>query len=124
MFVKGEDILHDRLLEFPVDMVVLSVGLMPTDDTARLAELVGIERDEDGWFREMDYNLDPMGTERGGVFVAGVCQGPKDIPDAVAQASAVGARVLKAIVSGQGAGSRATLTLEEIETRARALAGA
>ena len=86
--------------------------------------MIGIVRDEDGWFTEMDYNIEPTSTERGGIFVAGVCQGPRDIPDTVAQASAVAARVLKSIVSGRGAGSRASLTLEEIESGARAVAGA
>ena len=90
----------------------------------RLAAILGIGRDDDGWFCETDYNIDPTGTERGGIHVAGVCQGPKDIPDAVAQASAVAARVLKGIVSGRGPGSRGSLSVEEIESRARALAGA
>lgn len=124
MTIKGEDILKDRLVEFPVDMVLLSVGLEPACASDRLAGILGIDRDEDGWFRETDYNIDPTGTERGGIHVAGVCQGPKDIPDAVAQASAVAARVLKSVVSGRGQGSRASLTVEEIESRARALAGA
>ena len=124
MTIKGEDILKDRLVEFPVDMVLLSVGLEPAKESDRLAEILGIGRDDDGWFCETDYNIDPTGTERGGIHVAGVCQGPKDIPDAVAQASAVAARVLKGIVSGRGPGSRGSLSVEEIESRARALAGA
>ena len=122
MVVKGEDILSDRLMEFPVDMVILSVGLEAAPGAAELAALVGIPRDADGWFSEMDYNIDPTSTERGGIHLAGVCQGPKDIPDTVAQASATAARVLKGILSGKGQGSRASLTLEEIESRARALA--
>ncbi len=122
MVVKGEDILSDRLMEFPVDMVILSVGLEAAPGAADLAALVGIPRDADGWFSEMDYNIDPTSTERGGIHLAGVCQGPKDIPDTVAQASATAARVLKGILSGKGQGSRASLTLEEIESRARALA--
>ena len=73
----------------------------------------------DGWFHELDYNTDPTGTERGGVYVAGVCQGPKDIPDTVAQASAVAARVLRSIVSDRGRESRASVPLAEVEARAR-----
>jgi len=123
MYIKGEDILSDRMLEFPVDMVLLAVGLQPATGTEELGRLLGIGRDEDGWFRELDYNIDPTGTERGGIYVAGVCQGPKDIPDTVAQASAVAARVLRSIVSGRGRGSRAGVPLAEIEARARTLAG-
>jgi heterodisulfide reductase subunit A len=103
-------------------MIILSVGLEPAAGADDLAKRVGIARDEDGWFTEMDYNIEPTSTERGGIFVAGVCQGPKDIPDTVAQASAVAARILKSIVSGVGQGSRAGLSLEEIEARARSLA--
>lgn len=124
MMIKGEDILSEKLIEFPVDMVILSVGLEAVPEAGRLSEMLGIPRDEDGWFRELDYNTDPTGTERGGIYVAGVCQGPKDIPDTVAQASAVAARVLKSIVSGHGEGSVRSVSLHDIETRARARASA
>jgi heterodisulfide reductase subunit A len=122
LMLKGEDIIDEKVLNFPVDMVILSVGLEPTPDAQRIAEMVGIRRDDDGWFSELDYNSDPTSTERGGIFVAGVCQGPKDIPDTVAQASGVAACVLKSIISGRGEGSRGLMTLEEIESRAQSLA--
>ena len=115
MSVKGEDILGEKVLDFPVDMVILSVGLEPVADSEALAGMLGIARDADGWYSERDYNADPTGTERGGIFVAGVCQGPKDIPDTVAQASEVAARVLKSIISGHIQGSRSDLTLPDIE---------
>jgi len=121
MLIKGEDILSERVVELPVDLVLLAVGLVPAAGNAHLAEMLGIERDEDGWFSELDYNSDPTDTERGGVYVAGACQAPKDIPDTVAQASAVAAGVLKAIVGGKGVDSHATLSLEQIEARARNL---
>ncbi|HYQ82012.1 MAG TPA: CoB--CoM heterodisulfide reductase iron-sulfur subunit A family protein [Anaeromyxobacteraceae bacterium] len=122
LFIRGEDIVAEQVVETPVDMVLLAVGLQPPADTGRLAEILGIDRSEDGWFNELDYNAEPNSTERGGVFVAGVCQGPKDIPDTVAQASAVAARVLRTIVSGSHQEGRRHLTLEEIEKTARALA--
>lgn len=122
MVIRGEDILGDHMLEFPVDMVLLAVGLQPAGGTPELAQALGIGRDEDGWFRELDYNIDPTGTERGGVHLAGVCQGPKDIPDTVAQASAVAAHVLRSIVSGRGRDSRDSLSLADIEEQARELA--
>ena len=122
MVVRGEDIISDKMVERPVDMVLLAVGLVPAARSDQLAAMLGIPRDEAGWFAEADYNADPTGTERGGVYVAGVCQGPKDIPDTVAQASAVAARVLKSIVSGKGVDSLENLTLDDIETRAKSLA--
>ena len=122
MMVKGEDIINDTLIELPVDMVLLAVGLQPTGDTERLASMLGIERVQDGWFSEMEYNVEPTSTERGGIFVAGMCQGPKDIPDTVAQAAAVAAKALKSIVSGSIQGSRHRLTLLDIEQKAMSLA--
>ena len=122
MIVKGEDIIADTVMEIPVDMVLLAVGLQPNADATHLASMLGIERVQDGWYQEMEYNVEPTSTERGGIFVAGVCQGPKDIPDTVAQAAAVAAKVLKSIVSGKALGSRERLTLIDIEQRAMALA--
>jgi len=121
MVVKGEDLVSDRLVEFPVDMVLLAVGLVPPAGSEAVASMLRIARDGDGWFSELDYNGDPVDTERGGVYVAGACQAPKDIPDTVAQASAAAAGVLKTIQSGKGFESRYTLTLSEIEARAQTL---
>ncbi|HPW56761.1 MAG: CoB--CoM heterodisulfide reductase iron-sulfur subunit A family protein [Thermoanaerobaculaceae bacterium] len=122
LVVKGEDIVQDRLVQYPVDLVILAVGLVPSAGTAELATLLGVPRDQDGWFSELNYNSEPTYTERGGVFVAGVCQGPKDIPDTVAQASAVAAGVLRSISSGRGVSDLSSLALSEIEARAMQMA--
>jgi len=121
LVVRGEDIVQDKTVEFPVDLVILAVGLIPATGTAELCTLLGLERDTDGWFSELDYNGNPTDTERGGIFVAGMCQGPKDIPDTVAQASAVAAGVLRSITSGKGIGHRSSLMLSEIEARAKSI---
>jgi heterodisulfide reductase subunit A len=117
--VRGEDIMHGRVVDFPVDLVILAVGVVPSPSTRKLAAMLGVPRDEDGWFSELNYNGAPTLTERGDVFVAGMCQGPKDIPDTVAQASAVAAGVLRSLSSGHGVANLDTLTLSEIESRAR-----
>jgi heterodisulfide reductase subunit A len=121
MVVKGEDIFNDRLVEFKVDMVVLAVGLVPSEGTEELSRMLGISRDTDGWFSELDYNGSPTDTDRGGIFVAGMCQAPKDIPDTVAQASAVAAGVLKSLSSGKGIGHMSNITLNEIEEKAKTI---
>jgi heterodisulfide reductase subunit A2 len=118
MVVKGEDMLNDRLVELPADLVVLAVGLVPSPGTQELAQMLGLPRDEDGWFSELNYNGSPTMTERGGIFVAGMCQAPKDIPDTVAQASAVAAGVLRSIASGHIADHLSSVALSEIEARA------
>jgi len=121
LVVKGEDIVQDKVIEFPVDMVILAVGLIPAQGTDELCKLLQLTRDHDGWFSELDYNGNPTDTERGGIFVAGMCQGPKDIPDTVAQASAVAAGVLRNITSGRGIGHLSSLMLSEIEARAKSI---
>lgn len=121
MKVRGEDIIHDHLVEFDVDMVVLAVGLVPSASTQKLSEMLGVDRDVDGWFSELDYNGNPTDTTKGGIFVAGMCQAPKDIPDTVAQASAVAAGVLKSISSGHGIGNLSSLSLSDIEAKAKSI---
>ena len=121
MRLRGEDILGGKVLDFPVDLVVLSVGLCPSPGSEELAELLGIAVDENGWYVENDYNSDPTGTERGGIYIAGVCQGPKDIPDTVAQASEVAARVIKSILSGHIKDSRNALSLADIQAGIRSM---
>ena len=120
MVIRGEDILKEKLVEFPVDMILLAVGMIAAHGTDELAQMLSLPTD-DGWFTELDYNADPTDTERGGISVAGVCQAPKDIPDTVAQASAVAAGVLKSIATGRGLDSRADLSLADIEARAASL---
>jgi len=120
MMLRGEDMVSERLVEFPIDMVLLAVGLVPAHGTDELARMLSLPTDE-GWFSELDYNADPTDTERGGISVAGACQSPKDIPDTVAQASAVAAGVLKSIATGRGLDSRAELSLADIEARAASL---
>jgi len=119
MVVRGEDIFNDKLVEFRVDMVVLAVGLIPSGSAEELSRMLGVQRDSDGWFSELDYNGSPTDTDKGGIYVAGMCQAPKDIPDTVAQASAVAAGVLGSISSGKGIGHLSSLSLSEIEARAK-----
>ena len=121
MVVLGEDIFNDRLVQFKVDMVVLAVGLVPSPGTEELSRILGVRRDDDGWFSELDYNGNPTDTDRGGIYVAGMCQAPKDIPDTVAQASAVAAGVLRSLTSGQGVGNMSSLSLSDIEAKAKTI---
>jgi heterodisulfide reductase subunit A len=119
MVVRGEDIIQDKVVEFPVDMIILAVGLVPSKGTEEITIMLELTRDPDGWFSELDYNGSPTDTERGGIYVAGMCQGPKDIPDTVAQASAVAAGVLRTITSGKGIGHHSSLMLSVIEAQAK-----
>ncbi len=117
LVVRSEDILSGKLMEQETDMVVLSVGLEPDEDSKKLATMLGLKISESGWFSEFDYKGDPIATSRGGVFIAGVCQGPKDIPDTVAQASAVAARVIQSIMRGKVKDDIRHLPLEKLESQ-------
>ena len=94
LVVRAEDTLLGRPLEVEADLVVLAVGLVPREDAEGLAQLLGVHCSEDGFFQEAHAKLQPTDTEVEGVFLAGCCQGPKDIPDAVAQAKAAAASAI------------------------------
>jgi len=96
-----EDTLIGRQRRIPVDMVILSCALEPRAEAEELAKLFKISRRADGFFMEKHPKLDPVATMTDGIFVAGCCQSPKDIPDTVAQASAAAARVLAMISKGK-----------------------
>ena len=100
LVVLVEDTLVRRKRRVAVDMVVLSTALEPRVDAGEVARMFSISRSSDGFFLEKHPKLDPVATTTDGVFVAGCCQGPKDIPDTVAQASAAAARVLSMISRG------------------------
>ncbi len=113
LVVLVEDTLVRRKRRIPVDMVVLSTALESRADAGEVARLFSISRSKDGFFLEKHPKLDPVATTTDGVFVAGCCQGPKDIPDTVAQASAAAARVLSMISKGSVEVESATAVVDE-----------
>jgi len=113
LVVICEDTLVRRKLRLPVDMVVLSSALEPRTDAEEVARTFSLSRKADGFFLEKHPKLDPVATTTDGVFVAGCCQGPKDIPDTVAQASAAAARVLAMISKGNVEIESATAVVDE-----------
>jgi heterodisulfide reductase subunit A len=101
LIVSAEDTLLGAMIRVPVDMVILSTGIQARSDAEEVARLFSITRSADGFFLERHPKLDPVATTTNGVFVVGCCQGPKDIPDTVAQASAAAARALAMISKGK-----------------------
>ncbi len=97
IIVQVDDSLAGCQRRIPLDMVILSAGLEPRHDAKEVAIKFGISCSADRWFMEKHPKLDPVATMTDGVFVAGVCVGPKDIPASVAQGSAAAARVLSII---------------------------
>jgi heterodisulfide reductase subunit A len=101
LIVCVEDTLVGTLLRIPVDMVVLCAGLEPQADAEKVARLFSLGRRADGFFLERHVKLDPVKTMTDGVFIAGCCEAPKDIPDTVAQAKAAAAEVLNLLARGK-----------------------
>ena len=100
LIVQGEDTLIGRVLKTPVDMVVLAVGLEAHPDAGEVRRMFNISCSNEGFFLERHPKLAPVNTFTDGIFLAGCCQGPKDIPDTVAQAGAAAAEALKLIDAG------------------------
>jgi heterodisulfide reductase subunit A len=94
LIVKCEDTLLGIVRRIPVDMVVLSTALEPRSDAQDIAKIFGITRSKDGFFLEKHPKLAPAQTPVDGIYIAGTCQGPKDIPDTVAQAGLAAAEAI------------------------------
>lgn len=99
--VRAEDTLLGKVTEYNFDMVILSVGLVPPENSETLRQTLGLSRSADGFLMEAHPKLRPVDTLTDGIYLAGVSQGPKDIPDAVAQ--------------GSGAASRASIPMSQGE---------
>jgi heterodisulfide reductase subunit A len=84
-----------------VDLVVLATGIVPRKDSKDLTRILNINQSADGFFLEAHPKLRPVDTFTDGVFLAGCCQGPKDIPDAVAQASGAAVRASEPLAAGK-----------------------
>ena len=94
LLVHAVDTMLGKPVAVPVDMVVLSTAIVPPADADQTASLFHITRSADGFFMEAHPKLRPVETAMDGVFLAGVAQGPKDIPDTVAQAGGAASRAI------------------------------
>ncbi len=100
LIIQVEDTLAGLIRRIPVDMIVLSVGLEAQSDAQEVRRLFNISCSTEGWFLERHPKLAPVSTFTEGIFLAGACQGPKDIPDSVAQAGAAAAEAMALIDAG------------------------
>jgi heterodisulfide reductase subunit A len=98
--LQAEDTLLGRVRKIPVDMVVLATGLEPQPDAEHVRRTFNITCAGGGFFMERHPKLAPVSTFTDGIYLAGACQGPKDIPDTVAQAGAAAAEALALIGRG------------------------
>jgi heterodisulfide reductase subunit A len=94
LIVRGVDTLAGVPLTIEADLVVLAAAMCPAEGVQALAQKLNVGYDQYGFLSESHPKLRPVETNAAGVFVCGACQGPKDIPESVAQASAVAGKVL------------------------------
>ncbi len=111
--VRAEDTLLGELVEVEADLVVLAVGMTPRADTGTLAGLLKLSRSADGFFLEAHPKMRPVETAMAGIFLAGCCQGPKDLADTVTQARAAAAAALIPILRGEVQVEAATSFVDE-----------
>jgi len=101
LMVVGEDSLSGEILRVPVDMVILASAMEPRSDAEKVSRTFLLGRSRDGFFLEQHPKLAPVSTAAAGIFLAGTCQGPRDIPDTVAHASAAAAKALSLASRGR-----------------------
>ncbi len=94
IFVRVGDIRAEKMKEIRGDLVILSTTIIPNKSNKILAEILGIELGEYGFFKERHINALPVDSTKQGIYIAGCALGPKDIPDSVAEASGAAARAL------------------------------
>jgi heterodisulfide reductase subunit A len=113
--VKGEDANLGQLVSADVDMVILATAIEPQPDASRVAALFGLGRTPDGFFAEAHPKLRPVETSTAGVFLAGACQGPRDVPDTVAHAGAAALEAVRLFNQGEVAISPTVAVVDALE---------
>jgi len=101
LVVRSEDTLLRRTVEVEADMVVLAIGLEPGSGGNAISKMLKLACTGDGFLAEAHPKLRPVDTTSDGIFLAGTCQGPKDIPDTVAQAKAAASSALIPLSMGK-----------------------
>jgi len=92
LLVHAEDMTLGEPIELETELVVLSTAAVPSKKSDEMARIMNISRGADGFFMESHPKLKPLDTPADGIFLAGACQGPKDIPYSVSQGSGAAAR--------------------------------
>ena len=92
--VWGVDTLTGKEVEIDADMVVLAMAMRPSKGADKLAKILKASTDKDGFLAEAHPKLKPVESVTAGLFFAGAAQAPKDIPEAVAQASGAAAKAM------------------------------
>jgi heterodisulfide reductase subunit A len=101
LIVRGEDVIEDILFENKSDMVVLAVGIEPAEGTDDLSKKLNISQDNYGFLLEKHLKVRPSESSVNGIYIAGAIQGPKDIPNSIAQAESAASKAIALISKGK-----------------------
>ncbi len=99
LFIHSEDISLGKVVEHEYDMVMLNQAAIPQPDQNHMSSVLNVAQSPGGWYMEYHPKLRPMDSPTDGIFFAGACQGPKDIPSSVAQGSAAASRASRILHS-------------------------
>jgi heterodisulfide reductase subunit A len=115
--VTVENTTGGRLERHELDMLVLSVGVQPPKDLAKMSGLLTLSKTSDGFFMESHPKLKPVDAPTRGVFFAGFCESPKDIKDSVCQAGAASSRAGALLNAGQIKIEAITSVIDEVKCK-------
>jgi len=94
LMVQGSDLINNTQVKIAADMVVLAAAIEPDPSARAIGTMLTASMDTNDFFTEAHPKLKPVESPTAGVFLSGACQGPKDIPETVAQAGAAAAKVI------------------------------
>jgi len=101
LLIRGEDVIENTIFENRAELIVLAVGIEPASGTDELSQILNISQDPYGFLLEKHLKIKPSETSVNGIFLAGVIQGPKDIPNSIAQAESAAAKAIALISKGK-----------------------
>ena len=114
LLVQGSDLINNEQVLIESDMVVLATAIEPEPSVRRIATLLTTSIDTNNFLTEAHAKLRPVESPTAGIFLSGVCQGPKDIPETVSQASAAAAKVISLLVKDKLTGNPCVASSNEL----------
>ncbi len=114
LIVRGSSLLENKQLNIEADLVVLAAAIEPDKSARPLATMLTASMDTNDFFTEAHPKLRPVESPTAGVFLSGCCQGPKDIPETVAQASAAASKVIGLLVKDKLKGNPCVANSDEM----------
>ncbi|MBI4488374.1 MAG: CoB--CoM heterodisulfide reductase iron-sulfur subunit A family protein, partial [Deltaproteobacteria bacterium] len=94
LIIRGEDTTMGRPMEVTMDVVILSVGMVPSKGTKEVAKILGLPQDKYDFIKTVEGGLDTVSTPVEGIFVAGAAAGPRDLDDTISMAGAAAMKAL------------------------------